>query len=126
MLAGSILLAFGLSVGLVVALIAISPILLAKLIKLIWIPIALGWMMLRALWVRIDPPEGYRRFRHTSILALVHARTDDDQCLPILQGKIASELLTKRLRGEPITERQIKLPTSLVLQESTCPAVQKN
>lgn len=59
-LAGSILLAFGLSVGLVVALIAISPILLAKLIKLIWIPIALGWMMLRALWVRIDPPEGYR------------------------------------------------------------------
>jgi LacI family transcriptional regulator len=43
-----------------------------------------------------------------------------------LQGKIAAELLIKRLRGEPITERQIKLPTSLVLRDSTGPAAMKN
>jgi LacI family transcriptional regulator len=38
-----------------------------------------------------------------------------------LQGKIAAELLIKRLRGEPIPERQVKLPTSLVLRASTGP-----
>ena len=43
-----------------------------------------------------------------------------------LQGKIAAELLIKRLRGEPIAERQIKLPTSLVLRDSTGPAAMKN
>jgi Zn-dependent protease with chaperone function len=59
-LGGSAMLAFGLSAGLVAALIAISPLLLVKLIKVVWIPIAFGWMILRALWIRFDPPEGHR------------------------------------------------------------------
>ncbi|KGQ20141.1 Zn-dependent protease with chaperone function [Lysobacter dokdonensis DS-58] len=56
----SLVLALGVSVGLVVTLIAISPILLLKLIKIIWIPLALGWMVLRALWIRFTPPDGHR------------------------------------------------------------------
>ena len=59
-LGGAFLLALGLSVGLVVVLIAISPLLLVKLIKIIWIPIAFGWMILRALWMRFEPPGGQR------------------------------------------------------------------
>lgn len=57
-LGGAVLLALGLSVGLVVVLLAISPVLLAKLAKVVWIPIAFGWMVLRALWVRFEPPAG--------------------------------------------------------------------
>lgn len=59
-LGGAVLLAFGLSVGLVLLLLAISPILLLKLAKLIWIPIAFGWVLLRSLWIKFAPPEGYR------------------------------------------------------------------
>ncbi|WP_202845135.1 M48 family metalloprotease [Luteimonas saliphila] len=59
-LGGAVLLAFGLSIGLVLALLAISPVLLLKLAKLIWIPIAFGWLVLRALWVKFSPPEGHR------------------------------------------------------------------
>jgi Zn-dependent protease with chaperone function len=59
-LGGSVLLALGISVGLVLLLMALSPLLLVKLIKVIWIPIAFGWMILRALWVKFDPPEGHR------------------------------------------------------------------
>jgi Zn-dependent protease with chaperone function len=58
-LGGSMVLAFGLSVGLVVLLLAFSPFLLAKLIKVVWIPIAFGWMILRALWMKFDPPTGH-------------------------------------------------------------------
>lgn len=59
-LGGAVLLAFGLSVGLVLALLAISPILLLKLAKLIWIPIAFGWVLMRSLWIKFSVPEGYR------------------------------------------------------------------
>lgn len=59
-LGGSALLALAISVGLVVALYLVSPILLLKLVKVIWIPVAFGWMVLRALWIRFDPPDGYR------------------------------------------------------------------
>lgn len=59
-LGGAVLAAFGMSAGLVLALLAISPLLLLKLAKLVWIPVALGWLLLRALWVRLSPPEGHR------------------------------------------------------------------
>lgn len=58
-LGGSIVLALGMSVGLVVVLLAISPVLLLKLIKVIWIPVAFGWFMLKSLWIRVTPPDGY-------------------------------------------------------------------
>ena len=58
-LGGAVLLALGVSVGLVVVLLAISPILLAKLAKVVWIPVAFGWVVLRALWVRFEPPSGH-------------------------------------------------------------------
>jgi len=63
-LGASVVLALGLSIGMVVLLVAISPVLLVKLIKVIWIPIALGWVMLRSLWIRFTPPEGYRLGPH--------------------------------------------------------------
>lgn len=59
-LGGSAALALAVSAGLVVALYLVSPILLAKLVKVIWIPVAFGWLVLKALWVRFDPPDGYR------------------------------------------------------------------
>lgn len=58
-LGGAVLLALGASVGLVVALLAVSPILLLKLAKVVWIPVAFGWVVLRALWVRFEPPSGH-------------------------------------------------------------------
>lgn len=58
-LGGSIALALGMSVGLVAVLLAISPILLLKLIKVIWIPVAFGWFMLKSLWIKVTPPDGY-------------------------------------------------------------------
>lgn len=57
-LGGSVLLALGMSAGLVLALFAISPVLLLKLAKVVWIPVAFGWVVLRALWVRFEPPAG--------------------------------------------------------------------
>lgn len=59
-LGGAMFLAFGISVGLVAALLAISPVLLLKLIKVVWIPVALGVVILRALWLRLPLPQGYR------------------------------------------------------------------
>jgi Zn-dependent protease with chaperone function len=58
-LGGSVALALGMSVGLVAVLALISPILLLKLIKVIWIPVAFGWFMLKSLWFKVEPPEGY-------------------------------------------------------------------
>lgn len=46
-----------LSAGLAVACL-FKPILLVKLIKLVWVPIWFAWSVLRSLWVRIDPPQG--------------------------------------------------------------------
>jgi len=59
-LAGSVVGALGVSVGLVVVLAAIKPALVAHLFKLILIPLIFGYSVLRALWVRIEPPDGYR------------------------------------------------------------------
>lgn len=58
-LGGAMVVAFGLSVGLVLLLLAISPLLLVKLIKVVWIPIVFGCVILRALWIRFDPPGGH-------------------------------------------------------------------
>ncbi|RDZ26795.1 M48 family metalloprotease [Lysobacter silvisoli] len=58
-LGGTVLLALGMSVGLVAVLFAISPILLAKLLKVVWIPVAFGGFVLKALWVKFEPPEGH-------------------------------------------------------------------
>jgi len=55
----ALLLALGVSVGLVLVLLAASPLLLLKLAKLVWIPIAFGWVLLRSLWVKVGPPGGY-------------------------------------------------------------------
>ena len=57
-LGGAVVLSLGFSVGLVVVLWAVSPLLLAKLLKVLWIPVAFAWMILRALWIRFDPPDG--------------------------------------------------------------------
>ena len=54
-LGGTVLLALGMSVGLVLVLVAISPLLLLKLIKVIWIPVAFGWFVLKSLWIRMEP-----------------------------------------------------------------------
>ena len=59
-LGAALLLALGVSVGLVLLLLAASPVLLLKLAKLVWIPIAFGWVLLRSLWVKVEPPQGYR------------------------------------------------------------------
>lgn len=59
-LAGSVVGAVGVSVGLVVVLAAIKPALIAHLFKLVLIPLLFGYSVLRALWVRIEPPEGHR------------------------------------------------------------------
>lgn len=58
-LGGAFLLALGLSAGLVIALLAVSPLLLLKLAKIVWIPIGFGWMILRALWIRFEAPQGH-------------------------------------------------------------------
>ena len=58
-LGGSVLGAIAMSVGLVLVLLAINPILLLKLLKIVWIPIAFGWVILQSLWVRFQPPEGH-------------------------------------------------------------------
>lgn len=63
-LGGALLLALGVSVGLVLALVAISPLLLLKLAKIVWIPIGFGWMLLRSFWVRFEAPWGHRLGRH--------------------------------------------------------------
>lgn len=55
----TIALALGLSVGLVVFLAAANLILLVKLIKVIWIPMALAWVVLKALWIRFERPGGH-------------------------------------------------------------------
>ncbi|NUS60997.1 MAG: M48 family metalloprotease [Lysobacter sp.] len=57
-LATTLVLALGVSVGLIVALIAVNPLLLLKLVKIVWIPLVLGWMILKALWIRFSPPDG--------------------------------------------------------------------
>ncbi|PTN56317.1 M48 family metallopeptidase [Stenotrophomonas panacihumi] len=63
-LSGALLLALGVSVGLVLLLVAISPLLLLKLFKVVWIPVAFGWMLLRSLWIRFEAPWGYRLDKH--------------------------------------------------------------
>ena len=59
-LGGSVLLALGMSAGLVLVLVAISPLLLLNLLKVVWIPVAFGWVILRALWMNFGAPDGYR------------------------------------------------------------------
>ena len=59
-LGGAAVLGLAVSAGLVIGLYVVSPVLLLKLAKIIWIPIAFGWMVLRALWVKFGAPDGYR------------------------------------------------------------------
>ena len=52
--------ALALSVGLLAVLVVTKSVWLVKLIKVAWIPLVVAWMILRALWVRILPPQGER------------------------------------------------------------------
>lgn len=36
----------------------LQPILLVKLLKIIWLPIWFAWSVLKSIWVRFDPPQG--------------------------------------------------------------------
>ena len=36
----------------------VQPILLVKLLKIIWLPIWFAWSVLKSIWVRFDPPQG--------------------------------------------------------------------
>lgn len=36
----------------------LQPILLVKLLKIIWLPIWFSWSVLKSIWVRFDPPQG--------------------------------------------------------------------
>ncbi|MDH4459290.1 MAG: M48 family metalloprotease [Nevskia sp.] len=36
----------------------VQPVLLVKLLKIIWLPIWFSWSVLKAVWVRFDPPQG--------------------------------------------------------------------
>lgn len=59
-LAVALVLALALSVGLGVALLLTKSVWAIKLIKLVWIPLLLAWLILKALWVKIPEPEGRR------------------------------------------------------------------
>ncbi len=53
-------LALSFSLGVAVLLLLTKSVWAIKLIKFVWIPLLLAWMILRALWVKIQAPEGYR------------------------------------------------------------------
>ena len=59
-LAVAVLVALALSVGLGLLLLLSKSVWALKLIKLVWIPLVLAWLILKALWVRIPEPEGRR------------------------------------------------------------------
>ena len=59
-LAVALVVALALSVGLGVALLLTKSVWAIKLIKLVWIPLLLAWLILKALWVKIPEPEGRR------------------------------------------------------------------
>lgn len=91
-LAGALLLALGVSVGLVLLLLALSPLLLLKLAKLVWIPIAFGWVLLRSLWVKFEAPQGYRLgAREAPMLQAEVERLRAATGAPRLDGIIISE-----------------------------------
>jgi Zn-dependent protease with chaperone function len=82
----------GISVGLVVALAAIKPILLLQLAKLVWIPIGAGWLLLRALWVKFEVPAG-RLLRAGEAPALVAEieRLREPSGAPALDGIVIDD-----------------------------------
>ena len=59
-LAVAVLVALALSVGLGLLLLLSKSVWALKLIKLVWIPLVLAWLILKALWVKIPEPEGRR------------------------------------------------------------------
>ena len=60
LLGGALVAALAMSVGLVALVVVTKSVWLIKLIKVAWIPLVLAWLILRALWVRIEPPQGER------------------------------------------------------------------
>lgn len=56
----AIALALALSLGLGLLLLLSKSVWAIKLIKFVWIPLLLAWLILRALWVRIAEPGGHR------------------------------------------------------------------
>lgn len=82
------------SVGLVVALAAIKPTLLLHLAKVVWIPVATGWMLLRALWVKFEMPPG-RLLRPGEVPALEAEveRLRAPSAAPPLDGIVISDEL---------------------------------
>jgi Zn-dependent protease with chaperone function len=59
-LAVALVLALALSLGLGLVLLLTKSVWAIKLIKLVWIPLVLAWLILKALWVKIPEPEGRR------------------------------------------------------------------
>jgi Zn-dependent protease with chaperone function len=59
-LLASMAIALAFSLGLGLLLLLTKSLWAIKLIKLVWMPLALAWVILRALWVRLDEPTGYR------------------------------------------------------------------
>jgi Zn-dependent protease with chaperone function len=56
----------------VAAICLFKPVLLVKLAKVIWMPVVFAWTILRALWIRFDPPQG-RELKRADAPALFEA-----------------------------------------------------
>lgn len=68
-------LVFTMSIGLLLAVIFSKNILLLKaVLKFIWIPFILGFFVIKAMWLRFDPPQGYPLTRQQApeLFNLVH------------------------------------------------------
>ena len=58
-LIAAIVVALALSLGIGLLLLLTKSVWALKLIKFVWIPLVLAWMILKALWVRLTGPEGH-------------------------------------------------------------------
>lgn len=72
-LVGVVLIALAVSAALLILCI-VKPILLVKLLKIIWLPAWLAWSVLRAMWIRFDPPQGIELKR--SVVPALFAEVD--------------------------------------------------
>lgn len=52
-----VVIALAFSIGIAVICL-LQPILLVKLLKVVWLPVWFAWSVLSALWIRFDPPQG--------------------------------------------------------------------
>jgi Zn-dependent protease with chaperone function len=70
---GSVFIALAIGAGLIALAVASKS--AVWLIKIIWIPFAFAWMLIRALWVRLEPPTG-RPLTRTEARQLLEAIDD--------------------------------------------------